>query len=64
MPEDREQSKQPTMRKRCQLEMLFSTSAEWDAVQPYKKVPRGVFLNMKIYIGVRKLFSEKRSYEM
>lgn len=41
--------------------MLFSTSEEWNAVQPYKKVPRRLFLNMKIYIGDGKMFNEKEA---
>lgn len=64
MAEDQEQSQQPTRRKRCKLELLFSTSVEWNAVQPHQKVPRRIFLNVKIYIGDRKMFIEKRSCEM
>lgn len=64
MAKDQEQSQQPTRRKKCKLEMLFSTSLEWKAVQPYKKVPRRLFLNMQIYTGDRKMFSEKSNYEM
>ena len=44
--------------------MLFSTSVEWKTVQLYKKVPRRLFLNMKIYTGDKIMFSEKNSYEM